>query len=150
MQKRADINRLEPMAFKAMMGLENYLSEISISKSLKELLKIRASQINGCSYCIDMHTRDALKNGETPKRIFLLGAWRETSGIFTEEETTVLSMTEEVTLIHDHGLTDTTYERAKEHFSDNQIAQLIMAIVTINAWNRIAISGHFQVGNNPN
>lgn len=146
MQKRVNINSAEPNALKAMMGLENYLSHISISKTLKELIKIRASQINGCAYCIDMHTKDALKNGETNQRIFLLNAWKEASDIFTDEERAVLAITEEVTLIQQKGLTDETYENALKYFSENQIAEIIMAVVTINAWNRIALSGHFQPG----
>ena len=144
MQKRMNIITKEPKAFKAMMELETYLSEISISKSLKELIKIRASQINGCVYCIDMHTKDALKNGETNQRIFLLNAWKETNGIFTNEERTILAITEEVTLIHQNGLSDNTFEKAKQFFSENQISEIIMAVITINSWNRIAISGYFQ------
>lgn len=146
MQKRVNINSAEPAALKAMMGLETYLSNISISKTLKELIKIRASQINGCAYCIDMHTKDALKNGETNQRIFLLNAWKETNGIFTDEERAVLAITEEVTLIQQKGLTDETYEKALQFFNENQIAEIIMAVITINAWNRIALSGHFQPG----
>ena len=146
MQKRLNINTTEPKALKAMIGLETYLSEISISKTLKELIKIRASQINGCAYCIDMHTKDALKNGETEQRIFLLNAWKETNDIYTEEERVLITITEEVTLIHQNGLSDKTYEKAKEFFNENQIAEIIMAIIAINAWNRIAISGYFQPG----
>ncbi len=146
MQKRININSAEPEALKAMMGLETYLSKVDISKSLKELIKIRASQINGCAYCIDMHTRDALKNGETDQRIFLLNAWREAGSIFSDEERSVLSIAEEVTLIHQQGLTDNTYSNALKYFTENQIAQIVIAVVTINAWNRIALSSHLQVG----
>lgn len=146
MQKRVNINSAEPNALKAMMGLETYLSNISISKTLKELIKIRASQINGCAYCIDMHTKDALKHGETNQRIFLLNAWKEANNIYTDEERAVLTITEEVTLIHHNGLSDETYEKALQFFSENQIAEIIMAVITINAWNRIALSGHFQPG----
>ena len=146
MQKRINIHSAEPMVLKAMMALENYLAQTSIPKTVKELIKIRASQINGCAYCIDMHTKDALKNGETDQRIFLLNAWRETDTIFTEEEKTVLAITEEVTLIHQHGLSDVAYQNAQQFFSENQIAQIVMAVVTINAWNRIAVSSHLQVG----
>tara|TARA_R110002167_G_scaffold71696_8_gene202197 strand:+ start:30809 stop:31261 length:453 start_codon:yes stop_codon:yes gene_type:complete len=148
MQKRMNINAIEPKALKAMMGLETYLSEISISKTLKELIKIRASQINSCAYCIDMHTKDALKNGETQQRIFLLNAWKESEDIFSDEEKMALAITEEVTLIQQKGLTDATYEKALSFFNENQIAQIVMAIVTINAWNRIAISSHLPVGKN--
>src|SRR5690606_14216095 len=104
--------------------------------------------INGCAYCIDMHTKDAVKHGETSQRIFLLNAWRETNGIFTEEEKSALAITEEVTLIHQNGLKDETYQNAIQFFSENQIAQIVMAVVTINAWNRIALSSHLQVGEN--
>ncbi|MFB2118543.1 carboxymuconolactone decarboxylase family protein [Parapedobacter sp. 2B3] len=146
MQKRVNINSADPNALKAMMGLETYLSHISISKTLKELIKIRASQINRCAYCIDMHTKDALKNGETNQRIFLLNAWKEATEIFTHEERAVLAITEEMTLIRQKGLTDETYKNALQFFSENQIAEIIMAVITINAWNRIAISGLFQPG----
>lgn len=148
MLKRININSAEPEALKAMMALETYLAQTSIPKTVKELIKIRSSQINGCAYCIDMHTKDAVKHGETSQRIFLLNAWRETNGIFTEEEKSALAITEEVTLIHQNGLKDETYQNAIQFFSENQIAQIVMAVVTINAWNRIALSSHLQVGEN--
>lgn len=135
----------EPQALKAMYALEGYVGSTNISKTLKELIKIRASQINGCAYCIDMHTKDALKNGETTQRIFLLNAWNETS-LFTEEEKVVLAMTEEITLISQQGLSEETYEAAQQFFDKNTIAQIVLAIVTINAWNRIAISGQLEPG----
>ena len=146
MKKRINISTIEPQAYKAMFGLETYLAGTDFPKTLKELIKIRASQINSCAYCIDMHTKDALKNGETNQRIFLLSAWKEAKYLFTEEEQTVLTMTEEITLIHKNGLSDETYQKATEFFTEEQIAQIIMAIVTINAWNRIAVSTHLQVG----
>jgi len=143
MGTRVNINETEPQAFKAMYALVGYLGTTGISKTQMELIKIRASQINGCAYCLDMHTKDALKNGETTQRIFLLNAWRETV-LFTEEEKVVLSMTEEITLIHANGLSEETYKRAEQFFDKNIIAQIIMAIVTINAWNRIAISTQLE------
>jgi AhpD family alkylhydroperoxidase len=139
MEKRININEVQPQAYKAMYGLEGYLASSQLSKTHKELIKIRASQINGCAFCIDMHTKDALKNGETTQRIFLLNAWRETE-LFTKEEKLVLAITEEVTLIQQHGLSDATYQKAVQVFDQNYLAQIIMAAVTINAWNRIAIS----------
>lgn len=145
MEKRININATEPQAYKAMFALEGYLAKAEISKTLKELIKIRASQINNCAYCIDMHTKDALKNGDTSQRLFLVSAWREATKFFTEEEQTVLKMTEEITLIHQNGLSEDTYRKASGIFSENQIAQIIMAIVTINAWNRIAISTHQEI-----
>lgn len=143
MEKRLNINETEPQAYKAMYGLEGYLKTTQLNKTHLELVKIRASQINGCAFCIDMHTKDALKNGETTQRIFLLNAWRETE-LFTEEEKAVLAITEEVTLIHNHGLSDETYKKAEQLFNRNYIAQLIVAVATINAWNRIAISTKLQ------
>ena len=144
MEKRINIDETEPQAYKAMYALEGYLANSQLSKSHKELIKIRASQINGCAFCIDMHTKDALKNGETQQRIFLLSAWREAS-IFCEEEKVILALTEEITLIHNKGLTDATYLRALDLFGKNYLAQMIMAVVTINAWNRIAVSTHLEI-----
>lgn len=144
MNKRVNIAEAQPAAYKAMLGLENYLQQSQISKTHKELIKIRASQINGCAFCIDMHTKDALQNGETNQRIFLLNAWRETD-LFTEEEKVVLAIAEEITLIHQKGLSEETYAKAKLFFNEEQIAQLIMAVVIINAWNRIAISTQLEV-----
>ncbi|MFT2008677.1 carboxymuconolactone decarboxylase family protein [Pontibacter sp. 13R65] len=144
MEKRLNIMESQPMAAKAMYGLEAYLSTTQLSKSQKELIKIRASQINGCAFCIDMHTKDALLNGETNQRIFLLNAWKETA-LFTEEEKAILAITEEVTLIHQKGLTDDTYKKAEEIFGASYLSEIIMAVVTINAWNRIAISAQLDV-----
>ncbi len=139
MDTRISIQQVEPGAFKAMYALEGYLTTTSISKTHKELIKIRASQINGCAFCIDMHTKEALKSGETDQRIFLLNAWKETD-LFTAEEKVILALAEEVTLIHHRGLTDHTYQKAIAIFGQNYVAQLIMFAVTINAWNRIAVS----------
>lgn len=145
MEKRININQVEPQAYKAMYGLESYLTKADISKTLKNLIKIRASQINNCAYCIDMHTKEALKHGETNQPIFLVSAWKEAIKFFTEEEQTVLAMTEEITLIHQNGLSKDTYQKATRIFTENQIAQIIMVIVTINAWNRIAVSTHLEI-----
>jgi AhpD family alkylhydroperoxidase len=143
MEKRVNINTTEPQAYKAMYALENYLASTQLTKTHKELIKIRASQINGCAFCINMHTKDALKNGETNQRIFLLNAWRETP-LFTEEEKVILSITEEITLIQHGGLSSETYKKAEQIFDSNYISQIIMAVVTINAWNRIAISTNLE------
>lgn len=144
MQNRINIQELEPQAFKAMYGLEHYLQATQISKTHKELLKIRTSQINGCAFCLDMHTKDALNGGETAQRIFLLNAWRETD-LFSGEEKALLAIAEEITLINQHGLSDEAYERATQFFSPNYIAQAIMVVVAINGWNRIAISTQLAV-----
>lgn len=144
MKERIDIQQLEPAAYKGMFALENYLGHSELSRTHYHLIKIRASQINGCAYCINMHTRDALSEGETQQRIFLLDAWRETQ-LYTPEERVVLAITEEVTLIHQGGLKDRTYKEAEQLFGPNYLAQIIMAVVAINAWNRIAISTHKQL-----
>lgn len=145
MEKRINISILAPQSYKAMYGLEGYLAQVSISKTLKELIKIRASQINNCAFCIDMHTKDAIKNGETNQRIFLISAWKEATKFFSEEEQAVLAMTEEITLISNQGLSSATYQKALQCFSELQVAEIIMAIVTINTWNRIAVSTHQEI-----
>ncbi|MNK25316.1 Carboxymuconolactone decarboxylase family protein [compost metagenome] len=146
MEKRININTVQPNGYKAMFALETYLAQAEISKTIKELIKIRASQINSCAYCLDMHTKDAIKYGETAERIFLISAWHEAEKFFTEEEKVALKMTEEITLISQSGLSDETYQKATKVFSEKQIAEIIMAIVTINAWNRIAISTKLEIG----
>lgn len=141
MEKRITIQELEPEAYQAMFGLEKYLNDSSLDKTIKELIKIRASQINGCAYCIEIHTKEALEKGVEPRRIFALSAWKE-SPLFTKKEKSALQMTDEISLIAKSGLASETYNNAKGHFSDNEIAQVIMQIGTINMWNRIAVSTH--------
>ena len=142
MNNRVVIKELEPKAYEAMFGLEKYLSKTNLDASLKELIKIRVSQINGCAYCIDLHTREARSMGETEQRVYALSAWRETSW-FTQKERVVLALAEEITFIS-KGVSDKTYSAAAELFDDHTLAQAIMAIVTINAWNRIAIATHMR------
>ena len=144
MEKRLNMQETQAQAYKAMFGLEGYLQTTRLTKTHKELIKIRASQVNGCAFCIDMHTKDALKAGETGQRIFLLNAWKETN-LFTNEEKAILAITEEMTLIHQHGLSDQTYTEATKYFDNEYLAQIMMAIVTINSWNRIAISTKLEV-----
>lgn len=144
MKQRFNMATTDAAAYKAMLGLESYLSTTFLNNTQKELIKIRASQINGCAFCIDMHTKDALKYGETAQRIFLLNAWWETS-LYTNEEIVLLQMTEEITKISEKGLTEETYRRAQDFFDIKQIAEIIMAITIINAWNRIAISTHLDL-----
>ncbi|MFD0940084.1 carboxymuconolactone decarboxylase family protein [Pedobacter boryungensis] len=144
MENRINIGILEPEAYKAFMAVENYLGTTKISKTHKELIKIRASQINGCAFCINMHTKDARKHGETEQRIYLLNAWREVHDLYTEEERAILALTEEMTLIANGGVKDETYNVAKAFFDENQLAQIMVAIMAINAWNRMAIATHMQ------
>lgn len=145
MSARFNMATTDAAAYKAMLGLEGYLQSTSLTHIQKELIKIRASQINKCAFCLDMHTKDAIKYGETPQRIFILDGWTEAKDFFTEEEQVLLAMTEEITLISHKGLTDETYQKAKSFFDEAQIAQIIMAIITINAWNRIAVSTHLPI-----
>jgi len=144
MENRVNIQKIQPAAYQAMYGLEKYVSTSSIDPILLELIKMRASQINGCAFCLNMHSIDARKLGETEQRLYLLNAWKETT-LFTEKEQAVLALTEEVTLIANH-VSDETYARAAGFFDEVELSQIIMAIVAINAWNRIAISTKLIVG----
>lgn len=141
MEKRIQLDRIDPAAFKAVLGLESYLANSGLNPRHKHLVKIRASLINGCAYCIDMHTREALKDGEDPRRLHLISAWRETDR-FSDEEKVLFALTEETTLIHKKGLTSKTYADALTYFGEAGVAQILMAVVAINAWNRIAIATH--------
>ncbi|SHM58223.1 alkylhydroperoxidase AhpD family core domain-containing protein [Chitinophaga jiangningensis] len=145
MEQRMNIAQVEPGAYKGLIATQQYLHTTGLSKIELGLIYIRASQINGCAYCLDMHTKDALKDGETMQRIFVLDGWRETT-LFSKEEAVILKMTEEITHITRKGLSEATYEEARSYFDEHKIAQIIMAAVTINAWNRIAISTHLQIG----
>jgi AhpD family alkylhydroperoxidase len=142
MSKRISIYDLEPEAYKALRELEKYLAASKLNPLLKELIKIRASQINGCAYCINMHTRDARKLGETEQRIYALSAWWDTP-YFTEEEQAVLALTEEVTRISNR-VSDETYNRAAKVLDEHALAQVIMAIIAINSWNRISITTRLE------
>lgn len=144
MKKRINFNVVQPAAYDAMDALDTFVNGSSINKLHREFIKIRASQINGCAYCVDMHSRDARKLGETEQRVFLISAWKEAGDIFSEEERLVLKMTEEITLIHQQGLTEATYENAIVLFGEEKTAQLIIAVITINAWNRIGVATHMQ------
>ena len=143
MKKRIDINTLEPNAYKAMFGLEKYLSTTTLDALIKELIKIRASQINGCAYCIQMHTESARKMGESEQRIYALSAGKE-SPLFSDQERAVLSLTDEMTLIADNGLSEECYEAALQALGENTLAEAMMQIVAINAWNRMAIATAMQ------
>lgn len=143
MNDRIDINEIEPEAFKAMFAVERYLSDAELDTSLKELIKVRASQINGCAYCIAMHTDVALKHGETQERLFALAAWRE-SKLFSDQERAVLQLTDEVTHISEGGLSDETFAAALRALGEVALAQAIVQIAAINSWNRIAVATHMK------
>ncbi|RNB89435.1 carboxymuconolactone decarboxylase family protein [Brevibacillus fluminis] len=139
MQTRFDMGKVSPEGYRAMIGLEQYVMNTSISKSLRELIKIRASQLNGCAFCIDMHTKEARSMGETEQRIYGLNAWQE-SPFYSPEERAVLGLTDAVTLLAQTHVPDDVYEEVRRYFDEKQTAEIIMQIVTINAWNRIAVS----------
>jgi alkylhydroperoxidase AhpD family core domain len=139
MKLRLDYRSANPAAFQALMKLEGVAQQMNPNKTLYELIKIRASQINGCAFCLDMHTADARKLGESEQRINLVTVWREAPQ-FTERERAVLALTEAVTLIANAGVPQDIYEEVRKHFSEEEYVGLIMAINAINSWNRIAIS----------
>lgn len=139
MKPRINISKVAPKAIEAMMGLEKYIHASGLDKTIYELIKTRASQINGCAYCINMHTRDAIKLGETTQRLFMLDAWRETQ-LYTEKERAALALTEAMTLIAGKEVPDDIYDNAASLFTEQELAAIIMTIVTINAWNRISIT----------
>ena len=139
MQPRIDTKRVNPDAYKAMIALQSYVNAAELEPSLKELVKIRASQINGCAFCLHMHTRDARKAGETQERLDLLDAWRE-APVFTVRERAALAWTEAVTLVADTRVPDDVYEAARGQFSEQELVDLTMAVVAINSWNRLMIA----------
>lgn len=139
MSKRINLYKVSPEAYAPMLALEKYISESGLDIILYELIKTRASQINGCAFCINMHTRDAMKEGETAQRLFLLDAWRETE-LYTEKERAVLALTEEMTLIAGSHVSDKVYNEVAKHCTEKELAAIIMAVVIINSWNRMAIT----------
>ena len=141
MKERMSINKAEPGIYKAMAASDNEVDSFELDPKLKELIRIRVSQINGCGYCINTHTKDALKIGETTQRLFAVSAWWETP-FFTEEERVVLKLAEQVTNISNGGVSDEVYNNALIVLGETKLAQAIFAIITINSWNRIAISMH--------
>jgi AhpD family alkylhydroperoxidase len=140
METRFNMATVAPGAYKAMEGLDDFIANTAVPQLQQELIRIRTSQINGCAYCVNMHTSDARKQGESDKRMHLISVWREAGNIFSEEEQLLLAMTEEVTLIHQHGLSDALYEKAIALFGKEKTAQVIMTIIGMNAWNRIGVS----------
>jgi AhpD family alkylhydroperoxidase len=139
MNQRMELQKTEPAAYQAMLELEKYVNKSGLDKKIISLIKIRASQINRCAFCIDMHTKDARKNGETEQRIYALNAWRETP-FFNPEENAVLNLTEAITLLSENHVSDEIYQEVSNYFTPNEIAKILMTIVTINAWNRIVIT----------
>ncbi len=139
MMNRINLAKADAKAMEAMLGLEKYIAQSGLDKKIYELIKTRASQMNGCAYCINMHVRDALQQGETTQRLFLLDAWRETT-LFTDKERATLALTEAMTFITNGYVPDDVYNEAAKHLTEKELAAVIMTIVTINAWNRISIT----------
>ena len=139
-RQRLSVHEIEPDAYQAVLGMERYVRGSGLPKALYELVKIRASQLNGCAYCLDMHTRDARAGGEDQRRLDVLCAWREASRLFSEQEQAALALTEAVTLISEAGVSDEVWENAVKQFGEAGMVHLLMAVATINVWNRLAVS----------
>ncbi len=139
MQARIEYAAVAPGAMEAMGGLERYVRHSGLEPALLELVKLRASQINGCAYCIDLHTKDARARGESEQRLYALSAWHETP-FYSERERAALAWTEAVTQIADNHVPDDVYELARARFSEQELVNLTLAVIAINGWNRLAIS----------
>ena len=145
MSERINYAKVTPEGYRAMSGLERYVRGSGLEPSLLELVKLRASQINGCAYCIDMHWKDARARGESEQRLYGLMAWRE-SPYYTERERAALAWTEAVTLIADSHVPDELYEEVRQYFNETELVNLTFALVAINGWNRLAISFRTEPG----
>ena len=139
---RMDITKIAPEAYRHLLGIEQEVAK-HIDPKLHHLLKVRASQINGCAFCLAMHTDEALRDGETPERLILLDAWNETSK-FSDKERAALTWIEELTLIAESGASSDAFDGLKAHFDDEEIGWLTLVAVGINGWNRIAIASRAQ------
>ena len=138
MEPRIEYAEVAPGAMKAMLALESYVAGSGLERSLLELIKTRASQINGCAYCIDMHTKDARAAGESEQRLYALSAWRETP-FFSDRERAALAWVEAITLLAESGAPDDVYEQARACFTERELVDLTMAAIAINGWNRLAV-----------
>ena len=145
MKGRMNLMQAAPEAMKAMRALQEYVDRSTLEPALLELVKMRASQLNGCAYCLDMHSKDARAAGETEQRLYLLDAWRE-APFYSPRERAALAWTEALTLVSQSHAPDDVYEEARVHFSEKELAELTMAIVAINGWNRIAIGLRSEPG----
>ena len=145
MEPRLNTHEANPQVVSPMMGMVRAVRESGIDRKLKHLIDIRASQINGCGYCLDMHTQEARADGETEQRIYVLSAWRD-APFYSDAERVALELTEAVTLISEGGVSDDLYKRVREHYDEAQFVALLMAINTINCWNRLSIASGNQAG----
>lgn len=136
---RASYKSIAPGAFQAMLGLEGYVRTSELDQTLLELVRTRASQLNGCAFCLDMHTKDALAAGDTPQRLLVLSAWRE-APFYSERERAALAWTEAVTELGPGGVPDELYHATCQQFDERDLVDLTMAIITINGWNRLSVA----------
>lgn len=145
MEERIHYTKVSPLAYHVMLGLEKYLRECGLEEGLLHLIKLRASQINGCAFCLDMHWKDLRATGESEQRLYSLEAWEECP-YYTERERAALAWTDSVTRVAESHVPDEVYERVRPHFSEKELADLTLAVATINAWNRLAIAGRTTPG----
>jgi AhpD family alkylhydroperoxidase len=145
MNARIDLMHVNPGIMRALLGLERQVRQAQLDERLLDLVRMRASQINGCAYCLDMHSKDARANGETEQRLYGLDAWRETP-YYSARERAALEWTEALTLVADTGVPDEVYERVREQFSEDELVHLSLAIVSINGWNRLNIAARTVPG----
>jgi AhpD family alkylhydroperoxidase len=145
MEERFSISKAAPGVYHAMLGLETYLKGCGLEEPLLHLIRLRASQVNGCAYCIDMHWKDLAAAGEKAQRMYGLDAWRESS-YYTDRERAALAWTEAVTNVREGHVSEEVYEEAKKQFTDKELANLTLAVASINAWNRLAIASRTIAG----
>ena len=141
-EQRISVHDIDPEAYKPMYAMEKYIHAGSLGEALLALVKIRASQINGCAYCLDMHGREARAAGVDQRRLDVLSGWEEAPGLYSERERAAIALTEEVTLIGNAGVSDAVWDRVTASFEEKEVVQLLMAIAAINVWNRLAVSTH--------
>ena len=142
---RIDYKTVATGAYRAVAGLEQYVRQSGLDHALLELVKLRASYMNGCAYCVDMHTKDARAAGETEQRLYAVPVWHETP-FFSEKEQAALAFTEAVTSMGHGGVSDELFDATRQHFSEAEVVDLTMAVITINAWNRLAVTFRADVG----
>ena len=145
MSARLSVHDVDPAANEAVLALERYVRAGDLDRALLELIRVRASQLNGCAYCLDMHLRDARAAGEDQRRLDVVSAWREAPQLYSARERAALALAEAVTLIGREGVPDDVWAETQAHFEDLETVQLLMAIAAINVWNRMAVSTHQEL-----
>lgn len=139
MTQRIDYGKAAPQGLTALLGVENYVRHCGLPQTLLNLVRMRASQINGCAFCLDMHSKDARADGETEQRLYVLQTWREAPAFYNEREQAALEWTEAITRVFDGHVPDAIFERVRHHFTDKELVDLTFGIIAINSWNRLAI-----------